>query len=75
MTNSIAENLELFNFMKDLELFNMLNKNALWPLSGLAVLRSFSPGEVLIHEDSETEGIFILKKGKAQVYKTMKDGS
>lgn len=75
MTNSIAENLDLFNFMKDLEFFNMLNKNALWPLANLAELRHFKPGELLIHEDIDPVGIFILKKGKVQVYKTKPDNS
>lgn len=75
MTNSIVENLELFNFMKDLEFFNMLNKHALWPLSSLATLRRFKSGELLINEDSEPVGIFILTEGKVKVYKTRKDGS
>lgn len=74
MTNSIIDNLELFNFMKDLEFFNMLDKNALWPLADLAIVRNFKPGEVLIHENSDPAGIFIIKTGKVQVYKTLKDG-
>lgn len=75
MANSIVETLELFNFMKDLEFFNMLNKNALWPLADLAILRNFKRGDVLIHENSDPVGIFILKKGNVQIFKTLKDGS
>lgn len=74
MSSSIVENLELFNFMKELEFFNMLNKNALWPLADLATLRHFNPGDVLIHENSDPVGIFIVKKGSVQVYKTLNDG-
>lgn len=75
MTDSIGENIELFNFMKNLEFFNMLNKNALWPLTNLATIRHFKAGELLISEHSDPVGIFIIKAGKVKVFKTTNDGS
>lgn len=75
MENFTEENLKKFNFMKKLEFFKMLNKNALWPLASIATLRNYSPDEILIAEGSDPVGIFILEKGTVQVFKTMKDGS
>ncbi|KTD11142.1 cyclic nucleotide-binding protein [Legionella gratiana] len=75
MDNSISENLELYNFMKELDLFKMLNKNALWPLVNLATLRHFEPDEIIIAENSDPTGIFVVYKGTVQVFKSIGDGS
>lgn len=74
MDRSINQQLELFNFMKELNFFNMLDKNALWPLANLAVFRHFKSGEILISENSEPVGIFIIINGKVKVFKTLADG-
>ncbi|ARB91321.1 cyclic nucleotide-binding domain-containing protein [Legionella longbeachae] len=75
MDNPISENLELFNFMKNLDLFKMLNKNALWPLVNLVTLRQFEPGELIIAENTDPTGIFVVYKGTVEVFKTLQDGS
>ncbi|KTD55821.1 cyclic nucleotide-binding protein [Legionella santicrucis] len=75
MDNPISENLELYNFMKELDLFKMLSKNALWPLVNLAILRHFEPNELIISENSDPTGIFVVYKGTVQVFKTLQDGS
>lgn len=51
----------------------MLNKNALWPLVNLASLRHYAPNEIIIAEGDNPVGIFILRKGKVQVFKTLQD--
>lgn len=73
MEKSMDENIELFNFMRKVEFFSMMDKNALWPLTTVSQLRKFKPGELIIKENSEPEGIFIIKKGKVEVFKTLKD--
>ncbi|ARG97977.1 Crp/Fnr family transcriptional regulator [Legionella micdadei] len=74
MEKDIAENLELFNFLKKLEFFSKLSKNALWPLVDLATIRNYSPNEIIINEGDNPVGIFILRKGTVQVFKTLDDG-
>ncbi len=61
--------------MKELDLFKMLSKNALWPLVNLAILRHFEPNELIISENSDPTGIFVVYKGTVQVFKTLQDGS
>jgi CRP/FNR family cyclic AMP-dependent transcriptional regulator len=73
MEKTIAENLEIFGFLKKLDFFSMLNKNALWPLVDLASLRHYAPNEIIITEGDNPVGIFILRKGKVQVFKTLHD--
>ncbi|KTC85766.1 MULTISPECIES: Crp/Fnr family transcriptional regulator [Legionella] len=73
MEKTIAENLEIFSFLKKLDFFSMLNKNALWPLVDLATVRSYAPNEIFITEGDNPVGIFILRKGNVQVFKTLRD--
>ena len=75
MSHSVAENTELVNCMKNIDLFKIMDKNALWALANLASWRRFAAGDLLICEASPPVGIFILKTGKVQVYKTKPDGS
>ncbi|KTD25914.1 MULTISPECIES: Crp/Fnr family transcriptional regulator [Legionella] len=74
MEKNIAENLELFNFLKELDFFSMLSKNALWPLVNLATIRNYAANDIIIHEGDNPVGIFILRKGTVQVFKTLHDG-
>ncbi|KTD39417.1 cyclic nucleotide-binding protein [Legionella nautarum] len=73
MEKTIAENLEIYGFLKKLDFFSMLNKNALWPLVNLATFRNYAPNDIIISEGDNPVGIFILRKGQVQVFKTLHD--
>lgn len=75
MADSANNNIELFNFMKNIDFFSTLSRNSLWPLSNLAAMRHFKSGELLICEKSDPIGIFIIKTGKVKIYKTVENGS
>src|SRR5689334_5858645 len=75
MEQTMDEKMEAYNYMRKLDFFDKLSKDTIWPLANVAVKRHFGANELLIKDNSEPVGIFVLQKGKVQVFKTTEDGS
>jgi CRP/FNR family cyclic AMP-dependent transcriptional regulator len=71
MSKAIDKQLEIYNYMRKLDFFSSLDKNALWPLANLTTLQHYQPGEILIKEHDKPSGIFIILKGKVEVLRTL----
>ncbi len=74
MEKSVAEKIELLSFMKKMDFFSMLSEKALWPLVNVVTLLSFKKGELLITENTDPAGIYMIQKGTVEIFKTLQDG-
>jgi CRP/FNR family cyclic AMP-dependent transcriptional regulator len=70
-----AEHLEDYQFLHQPPFFNLLSKNALWPLTTLFVHKHFEHGDFLLEEGSDPIGVFILKTGHVHVLKKSSFGA
>lgn len=66
------KNTDFFHFLSQSSFFKGLSRNALWPLANLCSQKDYITGDVLIKEDSDPTGIFIIVEGAVEVYRTLK---
>jgi CRP/FNR family cyclic AMP-dependent transcriptional regulator len=62
--------IKIVNCLKQTSFFKVLGPQAMWQIANLCRVRSFHAGELIIEEGSEAQGIFIITKGKVEIFKT-----
>ncbi|KTD35701.1 cyclic nucleotide-binding protein [Legionella nautarum] len=67
-----AELIKIVNCLKQTRFFKVLSPQAMWQIANICRVRSFHAGELIMEEGSEAQGIFIITKGKVEIFKTSK---
>jgi len=60
--------------LRDISFFSGLSEYDLHQIDQITVERSYSPGELIVEENTEAERFFIIHRGKIEIVKRFEDG-
>ena len=60
--------------MKDLDIFSALNHSEREQIGDLALKRTYHKNEIIFHEGTEADSIYLIKTGRVKLYKVSEEG-